>query len=795
MDTLTTTAGRRRRAAAPVPFRLDLSRAAHRNALLASVFLVSAAGLIFEITLTRVFSLLFQYHFAFLAVSVAVMGLGIGAAIARLFPPAQLERALTGSLLALSLAFPLATLALAWIPTTSTILLHVAVALIPFTLAGYFVALAFANFASAGGLLYGADLIGAAVGVAAVLGLLTLWSAFSVVIALGAITGVAALALTWLNSDRRYTAGAAVATAASLVLLGLNQFTGLADFAPARLADYARDKTMLAVLGDDTQAARIVYTVWDPFARVDVVETNDATQKLVFADGGAGSYMLRFEGETQPIAEQKDALEFIPFTLRPGARTLILGAGAGRDVALALLAGSREITALEVNPAMVKATRRFAEFNGQIYDRPGVRLEIGDARTFVERSPEQYDLIYLNLVYSQAQPPASQALVESYIFTREAFRAYLSRLAPGGHLAIVAHNALEGSRAALTALQALEDMGTPVPQGLDRVALLMQYNVDPTQRFSILIVGQKDLSEDELDILTAGIQRVPDMQALFMPGGFELPFQPLRTGMSTIEQFDSEDTTYNLAPTSDDSPFFFKLDPGLPGPIQSALTAAISLAIALALIAVWPITAARSAAEAWEWLALVAYVALIGVGFMLIEIPLIQRFQLLLGQPMLAVVAVLGTMLLASGLGSLVSQRWPLPRLPQRVLIAALSVSGIALAYWWALPWIVRAALAAPLAPFFDGGLAGRLLLVVALTAVVSFPMGIPFPSALRLASGRPSHTLAALWGVNGVFSVLGSTLAMVMAMTWGFSWALLGGIAAYGALAVVVGLMARRSV
>jgi predicted O-methyltransferase YrrM len=766
------------------PRALDLTEAAQRNLLLTAVALVSAAGLIFEITLTRLFSLLFQYHYAFLAVSVAVMGLGFGAAVARFFPPRRLEAALTLALLAVSASFPLAALSLAWLPSTATTVLHVAVTLVPFTLIGYFVALVFARFAASGGMLYGADLVGAAIGVLTVLGLLTLFSAFSVVILLGAITGLAALVLAYVLNERRQQLWAALALAFSLGLLALNTFTGLADFSPTRLADYSRDKTMLAVLGDPSQAARIALTVWDPFARVDVVETNDPTQKFVFADGGAGSFMLRFDGDLTKIAALTDSLEFIPFTVKPGGRTLILGAGAGRDVALALLAGNQPITALEVNPAMVKAVREFNDYTGNIYDRPEVNLEIGDARTYVERTTQQYDLIYLNLVYSQAAPPASQALVENYIFTSEAFRAYLSKLAPGGHLAIVAHNALEGSRAALTALDAMESMGAPIPDGLNRVALLMQYDEDPTERYSILIVGQQSLTEAELDIITAGIQRVPDMQALYMPVGFDLPFKGLRDGAVTIEEFDAQDETYTLGPTRDDRPFFFKLDPGLPEAIRNALAVAGGLSLALLLVALWPIAEVNSSAEGWRWLGLVVYVGLIGLGFMLIEIPLIQRFQLLLGQPILAVITVLGTLLLASGLSSWWSQRWPATSLWTRVLMAALSVAAIALVYWLALPAIVRAALPWPLA--------ARVLVVTGLTALIAVPLGIPFPSALRLASDQPNHTLAALWGMNGVFSVLGSVLATAVAMTWGFSYALFAGIAAYGALALVAWL-ARR--
>ena len=149
-------------------------------------------------------------------------------------------------------------------------------------------------------------------------------------------------------------------------------------------------------------------------------------------------------------------------------QTLILGAGAGKDIVMGLLAGAQQITAIEVNPATVQVTQAAADYNGHILHNPAVNLVVGDARTFVERSHQQYNLIYLNLVYTQAAAPASQSLVENYTFTRQALHAAdLEHLrAPGGHLAIVSHNALEGSRAAVTALQALADLAIPAARAL-----------------------------------------------------------------------------------------------------------------------------------------------------------------------------------------------------------------------------------------------------------------------------------------------------------------------------------------
>jgi hypothetical protein len=316
-------------------------------------------------------------------------------------------------------------------------------------------------------------------------------------------------------------------------------------------------------------------------------------------------------------------------------------------------------------------------------------------------------------------------------------------------------------------------VGAPLPQALEHLALLMVPSDDPTQRTTVMVLGKEPLQDEEIRGLATVANRL-GLQSLFLPGVFELPFAPLLQG-ATLEEFLAGDPTYDLSPTYDDQPYFFKLDPGLPAPVRQALMAATVLAVALLLLSLWPV---GTAGGRWRWLGLVIYAALIGAGFMLVEIPLIQRFQLLLGYPVLSVAAVLGTLLLAGGLGSLLSRRWPETGLPRRVIWAALWIGVVALVYWLVLPSLVRQLLTAPLA--------WRVLATIGLTAMLGIPMGIPFPSLMRLAASYQQR-VALLWALNGAFSVLGSTLAVVLSMTWGFSWALATGTGLYLLLVALV--------
>ncbi|MEZ4663753.1 MAG: hypothetical protein R2911_39975 [Caldilineaceae bacterium] len=677
-------------------------------------------------------------------------------------------------------------------PRLSTPLLSALVAMTPFMAGGLFSVSLFTQYAPQSGRLYAADLLGAGAGVIVALLLLGWTSPINIVLLLAG--GVALIA--W---QLARIAGASSATSpardigkvagrihtpemlAALLyggLLLLNLWTGWLDYAPGRLANAPRDKTMLALLHDAGTDGRIARTEWSPFARVDVVETGDANHKFVFTDGGAGSLMTRFDGDLHSVAELTALPDYAPFALAAPKRPLILGAGAGKDILMALLGGADEITALEVNPAVAAATRALGDFNGHILDHPQVKLTIGDARTFVQRSAEQYDLIYLNLVYTQAADLAGQAQVENYIFTTQAFEAYLRHLTSGGQVALVTHNALEGSRAALTALAAWEQMGTPPAQALDQLALWMTPNADPTLRTSVLLLSQTAFSAQQLAAISTTMQQ-RNMQPLFMPGQFEMAFAPLRKG-GALGDFVVADAAYDLSPTSDDSPFFFKLDHGIPAPVRQALWAALALLVIFLLLA----GAMRLQSGAYgAWGSTVGQSAALGAGFMLFETSLIQRLQLLLGYPVLTLAAVLGALLLAAGAGSWFSQRRPADQLGRRAGLAAAAVALLMLLYWALLPWLVRLLLPMPLAV--------RLLAVVILTAPAGFLLGQIFPSLLRMFSHHWGHSepaqmqrrgLAVLWGVNGAASVVGSTLAVVLAMSWGFGAAMLAGVACYTA-------------
>jgi hypothetical protein len=251
--------------------------------------------------------------------------------------------------------------------------------------------------------------------------------------------------------------------------------------------------------------------------------------------------------------------------------------------------------------------------------------------------------------------------------------------------------------------------------------------------------------------------------------------QPLQLGAVTLEQYIADNASlYDYTPATDDRPFFYQYTPGLPPGLFDLL--AVSGIGAFAYLSWLVFFYVRRDGLQWKRASLSPYFAILGAAFMLVETPLIQRFNLLLGQPVLALTAVIGALLVGGGLGSLFSSRFTVESLPRRVPVFA-GAAGVLIALSLLVyPAIIRAAL--PL------DLPMRVVITVIALLPLGFLMGVPFPSGLRVAHEADPQGIAAFWGANAATSVLGSALAMLLAVSAGFSVALLAGAALYLAAA-----------
>ena len=747
---------------------------------LAIVFLLAALGLAFEVTLTRLFSLLFQYHYVFLIVSVSIAGLGIGAALAALMTRrsrATLDWAdLVHIAILLVILLVGASLVLSLLRSSERTLVAMTAALLPFAGIGFLNAALFARFAAAGGVLYAADLLGGTVGLIAALLVIGWLGAFNTILALAVLAGLVAVLLAVLAGVRLLRIGAAGVMVGAGALLVINAAAGWITFDPDRLQEAPPDKTLLAVLDSDPSAT-ITETRWGPFARLDVVETSDSALRYVFTDGGAGSTMVRYDGDDRRVVWLTSEVAYLPFVVDADTTgsALILGAGAGKDILMAHLAGIDTITAVEINPDLGDLTRDDADYNGGVYDLPGVETIVADGRNTIERSETHYDLIYANLVYSQAAAPGHSALAESYIFTREALRTYWDHLSESGRIGFVTHQGIEGLRLLVAALDMLQGEDKTLQEALRHVALVTSQSGDPQARNGVVLITRQPWT---LDRANAFVEEAHARSSgmLYLPGYQELGLEGLVSGAITLDRYiDDNGDEFNFTPTTDDRPFFYQFRPGLPDQVSDLLLISVILT---GVYLSWVMFFFVRRDAHWKRFSLTPHFALLGAAFMLVEIPLIQRFNLLVGQPSLGLVVVIGALLVGGGIGSLVSSRFPVATLPRRIAGIAAGVGLLVLLSLVVYPAVIAGALAF--------GLAGRVVVAVIALLPLGFLMGMPFPGGLRLAHEVDPGGVAAFWGANAVTSVLGSALAMALAITWGFSAALIAGAGLYGAVALL---------
>jgi spermidine synthase len=525
----------------------------------------------------------------------------------------------------------------------------------------------------------------------------------------------------------------------------------------------------------------------------------------IFIDGDALSTITAFDGRREPLAYLDYTTAALPYHLLERPRVLILGAGGGAEVLLALYHGAPEIDAIELNPQFVRLVKEtYADFAGRLYDRPEVRVILAEARGFVTGSGERYDLIELPLVDSFATAAAGTlSLSESYLYTVEAFAAYLRHLRPGGYLAITRWLKLpprDSLKLIATALEALAGSGVPEPGR--QLALLRSWST------ITLIVKNGSLSDADIarmrqfaETRSFDLAYYPGMQRAeadrfnilgepyFFDGAMAL-IGPDRERFLDRYKFD-------LSPATDERPYFFDffrwralpellarrasggaalLDWGYPI-LVATLVQAGALSLLLILAPVW-FFLGRPEPVSGTWRVALYFLA-IGLAFLFVEIASMQRFILFLGHPLYATSVVLCGFLVFAGLGSgaaaTLERRlaaWHIGPAISPITVAIGGIALVALAHLLVLP-----PLFALLMPLPD---IAKIPISLALIAPLAFCMGMPFPLALARLAARTPDLLPWAWGINGCASVLSAILATLLAMSFGFRAVVLTALALY---------------
>jgi SAM-dependent methyltransferase len=712
--------------------------------------------LVLELTSTRLYAYIGSSHATSTALSIALLGLGVGASVRLRFPRlAEPRRA------ALGLAAALFCLAAAAIGGASVPEL-VALSLVPFALAGILVSDAYASRGSnRARATYAFDLFAAASGCLVAPRLLGPLAPTEIMAVLGLICCVLALMLV---GHRPRPVAAIVLIAVAHVSLLVTGRAGYLPDGPLQVLLGSDPHSEKAIVETSTSSRDVVDSVWSPIGRLDVNQVPDERDPRlgVFTDGMSPTYMVEeARAKAGSFESTWGLLMSLPYRALHPDRVLVLGAGAGASVWLAKKYGASRVDAVEVNPAMPDLLARWQHFAGDVYHQPGVHLFIEDARRHLADTAERYDLIELALALTgnaHAQPSG----MEAHLYTVEAVQLYLRRLTPTGVLVLIHSDPGNAYRQLLTVLEAFETIGVSRARALDGIVVLHDPRPGTAYRY-MLVVQASPMPLDVAD----GLDQ-PPAELLWGPG------DPPERRVQLLDRAKLGATADDdLTPVHDERPYFFQNTKGLGATALAQPGRLWVLAGAVLLVVILTVERGR---DARSFLRPAAVATGLGAGFLCVELALIQRFTLAAGGALYAVSFVLFSLLAWSGAGALIlGGRWR--RLDRGVSWACLA-AGLAVA---------STALLARDLDWLDAVSSdvGRRLLITAILAPVGLAIGGPFP-VLLAHHGAPESRIASLWAINGAASVAGGIVAVLALRVAGSTHALLLAAGLYVAAAAI---------
>jgi hypothetical protein len=597
--------------------------------------------------------------------------------------------------------------------------------------------------------LYMADLLGASLGVFAAILLMNTLGTPAATLLLALPLALAAL----LAGGPKTRAFAALAALTALALLPHS----------ARLIAKPRQ-----------ERAPVIHRHWDAMALIKILDFPGA--RGINIDNSANTPISEFDGNVDALRKAADPFMVDPKPLMDrmgGTCTFMsIGSGGGGDVLMALQNGAREIHAVEVNPAinrMLEKGGMYSVYSGRIYERPEVKVVTEDARAYLRRYDHKFDVIYsLSSNTFAALASGAFALAENYVFTAEAFQDYYRALSPRGFL--VMEHQFYMPRVVSEVLEGLSKSGVQEPEKHIAVYTL------PGVRRQVLLLGKAPLTQETIQGGLLGLE-ARDFQRIHRvypdpdPKANPLVSQIVKEGWRKA----GRQLPVDISPCTDDRPFIAQqglmknfhvktlksIEPmeirGYPLSkliILSVLAVVLLLVIPMNLL---PYFRKGPKLGARGWL----YFFAIGLGFMVLEIVLIQQYTLFVGPSAYTLVAILFTLLIGSGLGSRFAPRF------------RDSVPFLGILAWILLDILVFGRVTRSLGTLT---MLPRILVTVLLVAPLGFFMGMPFPKGTR----RVGDLIDWGFAVNGAASVLGSASIMLVSFAWGFNVALLVGGAAY---------------
>ena len=769
------------------------------------LFLVSGATLIYEILLTRIFSVTTYYHFAFMAISIAMFGMTVGALLVYLFEDIFTE-AKTKYFLSLSAWFFSVAIVLSFLTHLSiplifqksivgfyAIVLNYFVISIPFVFSGMCVCLSLTKFPQDIGKLYGIDLAGAAIGCVTLLLFLQITDGPTAVFLVASVAALGCLCFS-LDQDNKKLQRLGGVSFALLLIFSLFH-TGLVN----------KQHSLLRPTWVKGQIeARPPYEKWNSFSRIIVLDNLRGSDDLIGwgtsstlpkkqkidqlslnIDANAGTVMTKFDGDLSAIQHLKYDITCLVHFIRNNSRVLVIGPGGGRDVLSALIFGQAHITAVEINQAILNTVNNiYGDYTGHLDKNPKIEFVNDEARSFIARQKQTFDIIQASLIDTWAATAAGAfVLSEHSLYTIEAWTSFIQHLSPQGILTVSRWYKpillpKEIYRTLALASATLKKMGIQNPR--DHI-ILARNLTGPEGGLATLLVGRSPFTKGDIHQIEKVCQELKYEIVVSPTSSMDVIFTELANG-------DNPDTllaqqNINVSAPTDDNPFFFymlrlkdlfkirALRGNVPVFILGVLLVTVLFLTTLCIIGPLLIWGKKMSFK--ENLPLLIYFSGIGFGFMLIEISQMQRLIIFLGHPTYGPSVVLFSRLVASSCGSLLSQRMTSASLQKKEMILVMSLLlGSLFIFGHLTPLVIR--------EFAGSSNMIRIGLAALCLAIPGLFMGMPFPLGMKMAYPDSAHLTPWLWGVNGATSVCASVIAIAIALSFGISASFWVGVACY---------------
>ncbi len=791
--------------------------------LLTAILLVSASAIGFEILLMRLLSIVQWHHFAWMIISLALLGYGAsGTAIALgrqwLEPRFNLAFAVSALLFSVSMIVsaalgqrvPFNALEIIWNPSQLFYLaLMYLVFMLPFFFAAFCIGLAFTCQKSQVNRIYFFDLLGAGLGALLVIAALFLLHPMQALLLLAALALLGSILAEHASLSRPVLALGQLAwlLVLTLVLPQERLELHMSEFKGQSQALEVVDSRVIAERSSPLGLLTVVESPRIPFRHVPGLSLNTQylppEQLALFTDGDSLSAISRFDGDAGELRFLGDVTAALPYQMLHEPHVLVLGAGAGSDVLLALHNGAAQVDAVELNPQVAElVSDRFAEFAGHLFEDRRVALHIGEARGYVARSAIRYDLVQVGLLDSFAVSGSGvQALNENHLYTVEAVNSYLDHLEPDGILAITRWLKVpprDSLKLVATVIEAFRERGVGEPGS--QIAVIRSWNtVTLLAKNGPITKGESARIREFAESRSFDVAWCPSMRAdeANRFNRLEQPwlFDGIRALLGAQAGQFIENYKFDVSPATDDRPYFFhffkwRVFPELmalrkrggAGLIEwgyLVLVATLIQAVVLgSVLILLPLMLTRRARPAITRMG--SYFFLLGLAFLFIEMAFIQKFILFLSHPLYSVAVVLSGFLIFAGMGSAVSGRLVNKNKPaetgaisRTVYLAVAGIVVISLTY-------------IPLLPLLFNNLIGladgiRIGVSIALIAPLAFCMGMPFPLGLKQISAAAPDFIPWAWALNGFASVISAALATLLAIEFGFTMVLLAALVLYG--------------